>query len=215
MIARVKLVAESFAWPFRAPAATWVLGIVAVLLVPILFIPLLGYAVAATRAAEDGASAPPRWDFSLRLLADGFWTALAILLTMLPFALALNPLAAALGAAMLREPYAHVVAFFGLALLWGLVALLLLPHATSAFATTGAPRDLFDVRQALRGVGRDFATWNVAAAAMVTAWAIGLVCAGVFCVGLVPGAFYAILVSAHAAAALHRPDSAGPGAPAR
>jgi hypothetical protein len=54
----------------------------------------------------------------------------------------------------------------------------------------------------VRGVRRDFATWNIAAAAIVTGWAAGLACAGLLCVGLVPGVFYAILVSAHAAAAL-------------
>jgi hypothetical protein len=37
---------------------------------------------------------------------------------------------------------------------------------------------------------------------MVTGWAIGLACVGLLCVGLVPGVFYAILVSAHASAAL-------------
>ena len=178
------------------------------LLLPLLFVPLLGYAIAATRAAEaDPSQGPPAWRFSIRLLADGFWTALAVLLTMLPFAVALNPLAAALHAVMPREPLAHLVAFFVLALPWGLVALLFLPHATATFAASGVPRDMFDVRGALRGVRRDFMTWNVAAAAMVTAWAIAIASVGLLCVGLVPGVFYAILVSADAAAALHRQSS--------
>ena len=183
------------------------------LLLPVLFIPLLGYAIAATRAAEeDPSTGPPAWRVSARLMADGFWTALAVLLTLLPFALAWNPLASVLFAAGVspsHDPglagiYAHVIAFLALALPWGLVALLVLPHATAAFAASGNPADLFNVAAAVRGVGRDFATWNVAAAAIVTGWTIGLACAGLLCVGIVPGIFYAILVSAHAAAALHR-----------
>ena len=210
----MKLVAESFAWPFRGRwRSRWAAGIVGVVLLPLLFLPLLGYAIAATRAAEEDPSmGPPAWRISGRLLADGFWTALAVLLTWLPFVLAWNPLATVLfnahvspsHDALLADVYAHVIAFFALALPWGLVALLVLPHATAAFAATGKPGDLFNFAAAIRGVRRDFTTWNVAAAAIVTGWTIGLACAGLLCVGAVPGIFYAILVSAHAAAALHR-----------
>ena len=202
----MRLVADSFAWPFRGNRlATWVPGLVTVLLLPVLFIPLLGYAIAATRAAEhDPSQGPPPWQISLRLLSEGFWTSLVVILTVLPFAIALNPLAAALRAATRGEPYAHVIALLVLALPWGLIVLLLMPHATAAFAASADPRDLFNVPAALRGVRRDFMTWNVSAAAMVTAWAIGIACVGVLCVGIVPGVFYAILVSAHAAAALQR-----------
>jgi hypothetical protein len=207
----VRLVAESFAWPFRASASTWIGGFICTLLLPLLFIPLLGYAVAATRAAEQDSAGPPSWRIDRRLLVDGFWTAVAVLATALPFALLLNPLARALEPGVHGEPYAHVIALFVLALPWGIVTLLLLPHATAAYADTGSPRDLFDVAAALRRVRGDLATWNVAVAAIVTAWAIGLACAGLLCVGVVPGAFYAILVSAHAAAALHRPGQ-GPSA---
>ena len=202
----MRLVAESFAWPFRhASASTWAIGIVAVLLLPLLFIPLLGYAVSATRGAEEGADGPPGWRISLRLLSDGFWTALVILITFAPFAVALNPFASALR--WLHEPYAHVVAFFVLALLWGLLALLLLPHATAAFASSGKPRDLFNVVASLRGIRADFVAWNVVAAAIVTSWAVAVACIGLLCVGVVPGVFYAILVSAHASATLHRQAS--------
>jgi hypothetical protein len=174
-------------------------------LLPILFVPLLGYAIAATRAAEhDPPEPPPPWTISLQLLSDGFWTSLLVMLTLLPYAIVLNPLAGALRVAMHGEPYAHVIALLVLALPWGLVALAVIPHATAAFAASGDPRDLFDVRAALQGVRRDFMTWNVSAAAIVTSWAIGLACVGLLCVGIVPGVFYAILVSAHAAAALHR-----------
>jgi hypothetical protein len=208
----MKLVAESFSWPFRGDwKATWLPGLLAVLLLPVGFIPLLGYAIAATRAAEmDAGSAPPRWAFSLRLLWDGVWTALAIAVFTAPFVLAFNPLANALFEARVwtgsddavSSLYAHVAAAFLLALPWGLLFLLHMPHATARFAKTARWDDLFDLVQSTRAVRRDFATWNLAAAAIVTAWAIGLACAGVLCVGLVPGVFYAILVSAHASAAL-------------
>ena len=203
---RVQQIADSFAWPLRRPLSRWLGGIVCVVLLPLLFIPLLGYAVAATRAAEqDRSQGPPPWTLSLGLLSDGFWTALAVIVTLLPFALLLNPLAGALRAPAGNELTAHVAAFFLLALPWGLLALLVLPHATAAFAARGRPGDLFNFVASLRKVGDDFATWNVAVGAIVTAWAIGLACVGVLCVGIVPGIFYAILVSAHAAAALEGP----------
>jgi len=212
----VKLVAESFAWPALGRwRSRWAAGVLCLLLLPLLFIPLLGYAIAATRAAErDPSLGPPAWQINARLLSDGFWTALAVLLSQFPFAIAWNPLATILfnariaptGDKLLADIYAHVIAFMVLALPWGLLALLVLPHATATFAASGNPGDLFDVAAAVRGVRRDFATWNLAAAAIVTGWAIGLACAGLLCVGIVPGIFYAILVSAHAAAALHRPD---------
>jgi hypothetical protein len=66
---------------------------------------------------------------------------------------------------------------------------------------------MFDYPGAIRGVFRDFATWNLSAAAIVTAWAVGLACAGLLCLGVVPGIFYAILVSAYASAALHTPGA--------
>jgi hypothetical protein len=177
-----------------------------VLLLPILFIPLLGYAIAATRAAErDPLQGPPEWRISLRLLVDGSWTALVIAITVLPFAVAWNPLADALPVSDIAT--AHAIAFFVLALPWGLLVLLLMPHATASYASTGDVHDLFDIVAAVRGVRRDFTTWNAVVAAIVTAWAIGFACAGLLCVGIVPGIFYAILVSAHATAALHRQSS--------
>jgi hypothetical protein len=183
-----------------------------VVLLPIAFIPLLGYAVAATRSAsmDPGRGLPP-WAPSRRLIADGFWVALVIALIAVPFALALGPLSALVDRAHLwrvSDPglshlYAELAAGFILALPWGIVMLLLMPHATNRFASSGRPVDLFDFPAALRGVARDFATWNLAAAAIVTAWALGVACVGFLCLGIVPGVFYAILVSAHAAAALH------------
>ena len=206
-------VAASFAWPFRGDwFPKWVVGIVMVLMLPVAFVLLVGYSVAATRAASADASAgPPRWAVSPRLLTDGFWISLAVLLITAPFALAAGPLATLIDQAhvwtvsdpALSPVYANLAAAFALALPWGIVLLVLMPHATARFSTSGRPLDLFDFPRALRGVAADFSTWNLAAAAIVTAWAIGLACVGLLCVGVVPGVFYAILVSAHATAALN------------
>jgi uncharacterized protein DUF4013 len=198
----VKLVAASFAWPFRgAWAGRFAIGTLVALFLPITFILLLGYSVEATRHAEDDPMRPPPpWRLSPRLITDGFWTALAVLLLSAPFAIALNPLASTI---RLSETYAHIVAAMLLALPWGLLLLLFMPHGTSSFAATGRPRDLFDLPVALRRVKRDFATWNLVAAAIVTSWIIAVACVGLLCVGLFPGIFYGILVSAHASATLH------------
>jgi uncharacterized protein DUF4013 len=208
----MKTVAESFSWPFRGDwKSRWLPGMLAVLLLPIAFIPLLGYAIAATRGAElDATTGPPGWTLSGRLLSDGFWTSLAVALLTAPFVLLLNAFAQFLFNAHLwqvtdvpvSQLYAHVVAAFILALPWGFLLLVHMPHATARFAHTGRARDLFDLPASTRDVRRDFPTWNVAAAAIVTGWAVGLACVGLLCVGLVPGVFYAILVSAHASAAL-------------
>ena len=209
----MNLVAASFAWPFRGQwRSRWAIGVVAVLVLPLAFIPLLGYAVAATRtAAIDPEAGPPPWAPFGRLLADGCWIAVAVLLVTAPFAITLNPLSGLIAQAhlwhvsdrALSNLYANIAAGFILALPWGLLMLLLMPHVTMRFATSGNPMDLFDFAAAVRGVGHDFATWNLAAAAIVTAWAIGLAGTALLCVGVLPGVFYAILVSAHAAAALH------------
>jgi hypothetical protein len=214
----VNPVAASFAWPFRGDwGPRWLVGVVMILLLPIAFIPLLGYAVAATRSASaDSSAPPPRWAISIRLLADGFWVTLAVGLITVPFVLVLGPIAMLVDQAhiwhvndpALSRTYANLAAGFALALPWGIVLLLLMPHATVRFAATGRPLDLFDFQAAFRGVARDFATWNLAAAAIVTAWALGFACVGLLCVGIVPGVFYAILVSAHASAALDKATGA-------
>jgi len=182
-----------------------------VVLLPATFIALLGYSVAATRAAATApGDGPPPWPRLGRLLADGLTCALAIAVLTLPFALVVVVLSAALSSPTLwhsTDPLLHVegwtAAILIAALPWGIVLLLLMPHATARFAATGRACDLFDFPASLRSVRRDFAPWNIAIAAMVTAWALGLACIGLLCVGLVPGIFYAILVSAHATATLH------------
>jgi hypothetical protein len=201
----VTLVAASFGWPFRgAWPSRFFLGVLMVLLLPIAFIPLLGYAIAATRGAEgDPRQSPPPWVWSARLLVDGFWTALAVLLLSAPFIAALKPLGGVIGRAV-PQPYSQIAAIFLLALPWGLLLLLLMPHGASRYAASGRPLDLFNFPASLRGVKRDFPVWNIVAAAMVTAWILAIASVGLLCVGILPGTFYAILVSAHAAATLHQ-----------
>jgi MFS family permease len=216
----VNLIADSFAWPFRGDwRSRWAVGVVVVLLLPLLFIPLLGYAIDATHAAEhDPSQGPPPWRLDRRLLADGLWVTFAILLTAAPFLIALSPLSNLLFDAhvwsssdpTLAQLDAHVLAILLLALPWGLLLLLVMPHAIARFAATRRPGDLFNFAASVQGVTDQFATWNVVAAAIVTAWAVGVACAGLLCVGLVPGIFYAILVSAHATAALHDPGTNPP-----
>jgi len=192
-----------------------VIGTLAVLFLPITFIPLLGYSIAATRRAQDDPTQPPPpWRLSASLLGDGFWTAVVLLLLSALFVVALNPLADAIGGARpwpasYAQPqvFPHVEAALLLALPWGLLLLILMPHGTSRFAATRRPGDLFDFRTTLREVKRDFPAWNLVAAAIVTAWVIAVACVGLLCVGLFPGIFYAILVSAYASATLHSPGA--------
>ena len=210
----MKLVADSFTWPFRGEwRSRWAFGLLCVLLLPLLFIPLLGYAIQATRAAQtDPSPGPPAWRLSARLLADGFWTSLLLALFTLPFLLLLNPLAEALfnrhvwsgQDAAVSGGGAYVLAALALALPWGLWLLLVMPYATANFAASGRPVDLVNFPASIRSVARGFATWNLSAAAIVTAWIVGFACAGLCCIGIVPGIYYAILVSAHATAALTR-----------
>ncbi len=209
----MKRVAASFSWPFRgAWAGRFAIGTLLALFLPITFILLLGYAIAATRGAEDDPTQPPPpWKMSARLINDGFWTALVLILLSAPFAVALNPLANTI---RLSEIYAHIVAALLLALPWGLLLLILMPHGTSRFAATRRPGDLFDFRTTLREVKRDFPAWNLVAAAIVTAWVIAVACVGLLCVGLFPGIFYAILVSAYASATLHPPGPSSTNPPA-
>jgi hypothetical protein len=208
----VKLVGASFSWPFRgAWAGRFAIGTLVALLLPITFILLLGYAIAATRGAEeDPTQPPPPWKLSARVITDGFWTSVVLLLLSAPFAIALNPLANSI---RLSDTYAHIVAALLLALPWGFLLLLLMPHGTSRFAATRRPRHLFDFPGALRNVKRDFPTWNLVAAAIVTAWVIAVACVGLVCVGVFPGMFYAILVSAYASATLHPPGASSTNPP--
>lgn len=200
----MRLVAESFAWPFKAPLSTWLWGCLCVLLIPLLFIPLLGYAVDAARSPQ-----PPRWRMSGRLLADGFWVGVWFLLTLGPFVVAFVALAHAVSGVAL------ILCFSALMFVWGCIALAWLPESIRTFADTGWFGDLFDIAHSLRGVRAHFMAWNLVVAAIVTAWAVAIACTALLCVGIVPGVFYAILVSAHATAALRGQDVEGSPLPAR
>jgi len=131
----------------------------------------------------------------------------AIVLTAVPPYLLFGPVAGTLQAAHVWEAgdpalfslHDAVLAILILALPWGVLALLLLPHATARFAASGRRRDLFDVRAALHGVRSDFATWNLALAAIVTAWALETAVA----VGSTPGA---VRVAQHRALRRLRPS---------
>ena len=201
-------IADSFSWPFRGRwRQPWLIGVIAILFLPLTFVLVLGYAVAAVRGAgEQPGQGPPPW----RLYPGGHWIALALLLLTAPFVLVGIVVSSALHIAALwhssgtlLDVESFTATVLILALPWGVVVLLLMPHATARYAATHRARDLFDFAESLRSVRRDFAAWNVTIAAIVTAWAIGLACAALFCAGVVPGVFYAILVSAHATAALN------------
>lgn len=208
-------VVGSFGWPFRGRwQPVWALGVLALILLPLGVLPLLGYAVAAVR--EPGEEGPPRWRLTARLLLDGAAVLCAIAVIAVPFVLGGILLAHALdnqdlwrsnGSLVAAE--AGIAAALIVALPWGLVMLALMPHAVARYADSGSIGDLFAYRASVRGVRADFALWNVTAAAIVTGWALAAAGLALCCVGAVPGTFYAILVSAHATAAL-RPAGARP-----
>ena len=189
------------------------IGIAAVALFPLTFVAVLGYAVSAVRAADGRPSqGPPAWRIR-DIYGPGRWIALALFVLTAPFVVLALPLSSALAIPQLwrsqgslLDVEAWVTAGLILALPWGILLLVLMPHAVARYATSLQARDLFDFASSLRSVRREFATWNLVIAAIVTAWAIGLACTALFCIGIVPGVFYAILVSSHATAALH-PES--------
>jgi hypothetical protein len=188
------------------------------LLLPVTFIFVVGYAVEATRVASDGRSEPPDWGALARLERFGRWTSIALILLTAPFAIVWIPLSSAFhnpalwqSTGTLLDVEAGVAAALILALPWGVVLLVLMPHATVRFAASQKARHLFDFASSMRSVRREFATWNLTIAAIVTGWAVGVACVALLCAGLAPGIFYAILVSAHATAALH-PEGESPSA---
>jgi Protein of unknown function (DUF4013) len=204
-------VAGSFGFPFRPGAGrAWLIGIPLIVLLPLGFVPLLGYSVAVVRsAAADPDAGPPPWQPLPRLLLEGLLVALPILLLSAAFALLAAALAVPAGRLLagvadpfLRSGLALVVAGAVAALPWGILLLVLMPPATARFARSGALGDLLDVPAAIHTVRRRFPTWNLVVVAIVTAWAIGLSGVGLALVGLVPGVLYAMLVSAHATASL-------------
>src|SRR5690349_6003453 len=130
-------IADSFSWPFRGRwRQPWLIGVVAILFLPLTFVLVLGYAVAAVRAPGQG---PPPW----RLYPGGHWVALALLLLTAPFVLvgifvsrALHIGALWHSSGTLLDVESFTAAVLILALPWGIVALLLMPHATARYAAT-------------------------------------------------------------------------------
>jgi hypothetical protein len=193
----------------------------AVLFLPVAFPLLFGYAVEAVRSSQSRPQdPPPGWRLSWRLVRDGLWTALLLALLTAPFAIAFWPLAQVLyrGRQVISSQDAFIDRLFALAaagmllaLPWGLVLLLFVPANVARFAASGRAGQLFNAAGALRLARAQFGTWNLALATVVTGWALGLAAGGLLCVGIIPGAFYAILVSAHASARL-QPAPSGPAA---
>src|SRR2546426_8965998 len=64
-------IADSFSWPFRGSwRQPWLIGVIAILFLPLTFVLVLGYAVAAVRAADEHpGQGPPAW----RLYPGGPW----------------------------------------------------------------------------------------------------------------------------------------------
>ena len=81
-------------------------------------------------------------------------------------------------------------------------ARLVVPPTLALFAMTGRPADLAALRWVVACVRGRYAQWNLVVAGITTAWALAAGCLALMGFGVVAGAFYAILVSAHACAAL-------------
>jgi hypothetical protein len=201
-----------FVFPFRpgGRASRWLIGSLLMALLPVSFVIVFGYAVACVRtAAADPFAAPPPWRPGVRLLSDGAWSAVQVAVLTAPFALAAWLAADVLarvwhpaGHAVFDRAYALIVTGVLAALPWGISMLVLVPPTLTRFALSGRARALADVRWALSCVRWRYAEWNLAVVAITTGWLLGLVCVVGFGFAVVPGAFYAILVSAHACAAL-------------
>jgi len=200
-------VVASFLYPFRPDRRLrrWLTGICLVALLPLTFPAVFGYAVGCVRAAAcDPAAPPPPWRISLR---DGAWAALQAAALTAPFAalawlleLLLAPIGPALG---------WVVAAAVAALPWGMLMLTVVPPTLASFAVTGRPADLARIGLVVACVRHRYADWNLVVVGITTAWALAAVGLAVVGVGVVPGAFYAILVSAHACSALAPNRTAG------
>jgi hypothetical protein len=208
-------VAASFVFPFRGPRR-WLVGALLMAVFPLSFVAVFGYAVSCIRAAAaDPSAPPPTWRLSGRLLTDGLWSSLQALTLTLPFAVLTWLLTSALrdwrpteSAAANRE-LALTVAATVAAFPWGLLMLVVLPPTLARFARSGRPADLVAVRGAFAFVRSRYAAWNVVLVGITTAWVLALASLLLAGAGFLAGAFYAILVSAHACAALS-PDPPTP-----
>jgi hypothetical protein len=195
-------VIRSFVYPFRGPwrGRRWLLGVCLVALFPMTFPAVLGYAVACVRSAAcDPTAPPPRWGLHLR---DGSWAALQAAALTAPFVLLAWLLLEPLFARFLWTPLAWIAAVTVAALPWGVAMLVAVPPTLASFAVTRRPSDLARLRLVLSCVRDRYADWNVVLVGITTAWVLAAVGLAALVVGIVPGAFYAILVSAHACSAL-------------
>ena len=205
-------VVSSFLYPFRDGGllSRWLIGVTLVALLPLSSPLVFGYAVACLRAAAcDPAAPPPPWRIGRRLLADGLWSALQAAVLTAPFALVAWPLAAALagvwrptGSGSLDLALAWIAAVTVAALPWGVLMLLVVPPTLARFAVTGRPAALAGLGWVATCVRDRYAQWNLVLVGITTAWVLGAAGLALAGVGVVPGVFYAILVSAHACAAL-------------
>jgi hypothetical protein len=205
-------VIASFLYPLRRDGwlPRWVGGLLLVAVLPLSFPVVFGYAVACIRSAAcDPAAPPPGWRLSGRLLGDGVLSAAQTAALTVPFALIAWLLAGALAAVWhpfgdpLLDPALSWIGVLTLvALPWGVVMLVVLPPTLARFAVTGRAGDLASPRLVVACVRDRYADWNFVLVAITTAWALAVVGLAVLGVGVVAGAFYAILVSAHACSAL-------------
>jgi len=97
---------------------------------------------------------------------------------------------------------ALVVGVAAVALPWGILMLTALPPTLAHFAVSGRPADLASLTAVIQAVRGRFADWNLVIVTITTSWLLAAAGLALALVGVVPGAFYAILVSAHACAAL-------------
>jgi hypothetical protein len=200
-------VIASFLYPFRGDARLrrWLAGVCLTALLPLTFPAVFGCAVACVRtAACDPTAPPPSWSIGRRLLLDGAWAGLQAAVLTAPFALVawlLSVLVTRIDP-QLVPALAWIVAVTVAALPWGVVMLVVVPPTLASFAVTGRPSDLARLGLVVTCVRDRYADWNLVLVGITTAWALAAVGLAVIGLGIVPGAFYAILVSAHACSAL-------------
>jgi hypothetical protein len=191
---------------------TWIPAMLCMLVLPLGLVPLLGYTARAIRvSASDPDLGPPSMRLDRRLLSDGLRLLLAMLLLALPFLLAARAVYSIVkgsgvfvgsGDPFVDAVYSGTATAFLLLLPWALAFLVLGPPNIAAFAITGRLRDLLDPVAAGRRVRLALADWNLVTVVVVTGWTIAILGAAGFCVGVIPAAVYAMLVTAHATSVL-------------
>src|SRR5262249_44839815 len=97
---------------------------------------------------------------------------------------------------------ALVVAVAAVALPWGILMLTAVPPTVARFAMSGRPADLASLTAVIQAVRGRFADWNLGIVTITTSWLLAAAGLAVALLGVVPAAYYAMLVSAHAWAAL-------------